>query len=493
MRSCRNPRASTSENNPRDLDSQEVSPSPQGVGESGSGPSKRSLRGRSGCLNCRRRRKKCDESKPSCAKCRRLDEVCEWDSGLSFRLSCLSADHPSMMAGNTAAASGSVLQIVDVTFDSITHQCKELLNGQELVTAESNVEYGNSIPADQQGNAALLWEPEGATGNGQTLSNSQTPLVAAHTHEMISPVSSQFGRLDAQTTDTANVHQSHRFDLGDDETQRNVTFQNSLSSVDNTVSAVTMPTIREDDHLLSRSLAELEPLDYLTDRDAFQGFGDSLWPPLSNRRASSIMDADHVLAESPDTYAMYYPNATYRQLHTTLYNHMVETARGTGLTRTGTPESDKPQHNALNRDTSTHVSQWEQPQPESSTPINLPKGMTARREIELWRNYLDEIALWLDMFDNDRHFQVHLPLLAQSSEPLRFSVLALSARQIERRDPDKPYTESLGLYQEAIGLVARELEGMSTAVITSCVLLCVLEMMSCTLKTLHARHTAYVN
>jgi hypothetical protein len=105
--------------------------------------------------------------------------------------------------------------------------------------------------------------------------------------------------------------------------------------------------------------------------------------------------------------------------------------------------------------------------------------MTVRREMELWRNYLDEIALWLDMFDNDRHFQIQLPILAQNSEALRLSVLALSARQIERRDPDKPYTESLALYQEAIRLIAAKLESMSTEVIGSCVLLCVLEMMSC--------------
>jgi hypothetical protein len=158
---------------------------------------------------------------------------------------------------------------------------------------------------------------------------------------------------------------------------------------------------------------------------------------------------------------------------------MVDTARGTGLTRTGTPESDKSQPNDADRTTLRPATQWVPPEPDTSTRCNLPKGMTVRREMELWRNYLDEIALWLDMFDNDRHFQIQLPILAQNSEALRLSVLALSARQIERRDPDKPYTESLALYQEAIRLIAAELESMSTEVIGSCVLLCVLEMMSC--------------
>ncbi|THZ19920.1 hypothetical protein D6C90_09653, partial [Aureobasidium pullulans] len=237
-----------------------------------------------------------------------------------------------------------------------------------------------------------------------------------------------------------------------------------------------LPTIREDDHLLSFTLPELESLDYLTDRDPFQFFGDSLWPPMTGE-ANTLLDMDHVPAESPDMYAMYYPNATYRELHTTLYNAMVDTARGTGLTRTGTPDSDKSQK-AANHEPVNHTPQWGTLQRDPATVGKLPKSMTVRRETELWRNYLDEIALWLDMFDNDRHFQIHLPLLAQSSEPLRLSVLALSARQIERRDPNKPYTESLALYQEAIRLIAAELESMSTEVIGSCVLLCVLEMMS---------------
>ncbi|KAH6714633.1 hypothetical protein BKA61DRAFT_361617 [Leptodontidium sp. MPI-SDFR-AT-0119] len=37
-------------------------------------------RGRSGCDGCRRRKKRCDESKPDCAACRRLGKRCEWPS-----------------------------------------------------------------------------------------------------------------------------------------------------------------------------------------------------------------------------------------------------------------------------------------------------------------------------------------------------------------------------------------------------------------------------
>ncbi|KAH0341418.1 hypothetical protein KCU81_g6242, partial [Aureobasidium melanogenum] len=350
--------------------------------------------------------------------------------------------------------------MVDVVFDLDTHECKEFLNGQEYSTAEDTHE--NEVSTSHENDSGTFsWDMDLAVdGTTESLPQDQT-LVRRFTNDHISPRFQRVSILIPESHENNSVDNSRRsnsFAAGEGEAQHHVTFQTPLHPSDDPMSTGSLPVIREDDHLLSFSLPELDSLDYLTNRDAFPTFGDSLWPTMSNEETNALMEVDHVPAESPDIYAMYYPNATYRELHTTLYNHMVDTARGTGLTRTGTPESDDSQH-----------------------------SMTVRREMELWRNYLDEIALWLDMFDNDRHFQIHLPILAQNSEPLRLSVLALSARQIERRDPDKPYTESLALYQEAIRLIAGELESMSTEVIGSCVLLCVLEMMSSSPKD-WARH-----
>ena len=138
--------------------------------------------------------------------------------------------------------------------------------------------------------------------------------------------------------------------------------------------------------------------------------------------------------------------------------------------RRGTPES-------LPQDT-TFVANA---QPEIEQPIqtrsSMP-GLSAQREQELWANYIDEVTDWLDMLDNQNHFKTVLPSIAHTSEHLRLSILALSSRQLERKDPNRPYIESLGLYAEAIKLINYDLPSMSTAVIASCVLLCVLEMMS---------------
>lgn len=92
----------------------------------------------------------------------------------------------------------------------------------------------------------------------------------------------------------------------------------------------------------------------------------------------------------------------------------------------------------------------------------------------------------LDKFDNQRRFVRVLPPLAREHPHLRFSMLALSARQLERKFPDRPAT-SLGLYQEAIHQLVPQLQTRTTTVVASCVVLCVLEMMSCKLQTVLAR------
>jgi hypothetical protein len=83
------------------------------------------------------------------------------------------------------------------------------------------------------------------------------------------------------------------------------------------------------------------------------------------------------------------------------------------------------------------------------------------------------------MFDNHRHFASTFPQMAKSSTHLRYSILALSARQLERQQNRKSQSESLYLYQEAIHLLLPELGSKTTPVIASCVILCVLEMLSC--------------
>lgn len=61
-------------------------------------------------------------------------------------------------------------------------------------------------------------------------------------------------------------------------------------------------------------------------------------------------------------------------------------------------------------------------------------------------------------------------------------MLALSARQLELKENTRPTDRSLALYQEAIHQLLPHLSTRSTSVIATCVILCVLEMLSCSPK-----------
>lgn len=98
------------------------------------------------------------------------------------------------------------------------------------------------------------------------------------------------------------------------------------------------------------------------------------------------------------------------------------------------------------------------------------------------------------MFDTALHFTIHIPILANHSAPLLYALLAVSARHIERKSPNQSSSttannatnaasatatyDSLSLYQSSISLLKPVLEARDPNVLASCVILCVLEMMS---------------
>jgi len=82
------------------------------------------------------------------------------------------------------------------------------------------------------------------------------------------------------------------------------------------------------------------------------------------------------------------------------------------------------------------------------------------------------------MFDRQQHFQTKVPILAQSSAPLLYAILAISARQMERQKKLKGGQNSLHLYQESIRSLTPNLLALDPNIMATCVILCVLEMMS---------------
>ncbi|KAL1864914.1 hypothetical protein VTK73DRAFT_5600 [Phialemonium thermophilum] len=98
--------------------------------------------------------------------------------------------------------------------------------------------------------------------------------------------------------------------------------------------------------------------------------------------------------------------------------------------------------------------------------------------LQYLKNYVAKVAPWLDMFDSSGAFGIQIPILARSSPALLYAVLALSARQMERKERRKQAFDSLELYQEAIRLLTPLLQAHDEHIIPICVILCCLEMMS---------------
>ncbi|KAJ5440442.1 Protein of unknown function DUF3468 [Penicillium cf. griseofulvum] len=104
--------------------------------------------------------------------------------------------------------------------------------------------------------------------------------------------------------------------------------------------------------------------------------------------------------------------------------------------------------------------------------------LSSLRRIEYLNNYVGQVAPWLDMFDSQCTFRVQIPALARSFPALMNAILAISARQMERKEGIQNSFDSLELYQEAIRLLSPLLQMRDPKVVAACVLLCCLEMMS---------------
>ncbi|KAF2774504.1 C6 transcription factor [Teratosphaeria nubilosa] len=338
-------------------------------------PSVGKKRTRTGCLNCRRKRRKCDETKPRCEGCQARRETCEWGVKLSFRpenAQSMDIEHPSMRQAPTYAR-GHIFQIVDVTPEVIRDYFEESLP----ITDE--IEQRNSIrPVDG------------------------IPVVTPVPH-VESTSSTQAGFSPAIPTPSTA--------------------------------------------------------------------GNSSIPPRPSTSNFAFLSPTN-FSDSTFEDGIFLPGSEYQELHAQLRSRIIDTARSTAPSRPGTPDLE--QVNGL----SGALDEASDDGEESRRLAQL----TPEQEFVLWQNYIDEVAGWLDKFDNDRHFEMVLPMLAKSHSHLKFAILALSARQIERKERKLDYSCSLALYSHAIHLLSPLLNRRTPEILASCMVLAVLEMLSCSPK-----------
>ncbi|KAF4435738.1 hypothetical protein F53441_13442 [Fusarium austroafricanum] len=372
-------------------------------------------RTRSGCLNCRRKKRKCDEGRPACGTCRRRNESCEWGLKIAFRAEhaqCLNARHPSMrkMARRRPPRE---FEILDVTDEVIRDY-----NGAETDEEADEADCTHTqTSASGRSHLIVSERPSGINGY---VSVQRPPLV-----DTSSPTSQR--QTENAVADLLYFSQNGQ----------------SHSSV-------------EIDPALQVSI-ETVPIDIITE-----------YPYIDQMQAFT--------PEGVSEDGIFLPGSAYHELHSTLRNHLIQETRSTVPTRSTTPHIEvesAPRSVSLEETEVTIPIQEFQP---SQAPL-----LSQQEECTLWKNYFDEIAPWLDKFDRDRHFQQIIPTMSKDNDHLRYSMLALSARQLELKHT-LPTSRSLALYQEAIHMLLPHLPTRGTAVIATCVILCVLEMLSCSPK-----------
>lgn len=408
----------------------------------------KSLRTRTGCLNCRQRKRKCDEQRPSCGGCRKKKHPCSWGLKLSFRhenAQHLAGNHPSMRRFSR-------------------HRPKQY----EIVDVTSEVMRDYSLPPPSQRN--VVHDEHGAHFSAGRVAR-ENRLLTGYSGGV-------------QQTEIPALNEASRVDscaaVGASSTDPETPPMNGIVS----------PASRRQTEI---SVADLS--------DASQR-GQSIepthqsvhvrWDPMPVRSVADCDDLDHNQPFAPSrTYfedGVFLPGSAYHESHSILRQQLIKESIPNVSTRPATPSTK-----VSGQDTDL-CQDCNHDKPLGSVPDNLTAIskttqfiVSKEEECSLWRNWFANVAPWLDIFDMERHFQHTLPALAPSNDHLRCAILALSARQHELKRPANPTDRSLALYQEAVRLLLPELASRSTAAVASCVILSVLETLSCPPESWH-RH-----
>ncbi|KAJ5301063.1 uncharacterized protein N7443_006065 [Penicillium atrosanguineum] len=465
-----------------DIDNENGTPQVAPSNTKSESQNERKKRTRNGCLNCSRRRRKCDEIKPTCTGCKRRGDKCQWRMLGSFRdanIKVLESDHPSMSQGvdsskNKRQSRFKILNSIPTASRARgpTQQCDTIHPVGPQTISHSRSTSPPSQDTVNSGPAYVAIEPQTAShipranvDIGQALSPPLSGDASSHL--------SQYSHPSPHQSIDDNITHLHQLDANDQtpySTNINCDFQQQSIPDDASSHAYlnSSPEYVIDDLTALRSLTHSSQF-HSSVADSYQA-GPS--PPLF----------DHSIFSVPADFNndVFLPGSAYEALHTTLRNRQLWTARpdvpirrssGASIPQARTPSAFS------NANSSTEAER----RPSRSRPGRFFE-LSPEREHILWQNYLNEICSWLDMFDNNRHFASTFPQMAKNAPHLRYSCLALSARQLERQQNEKSQSESLFLYQEAIHLLLPELESKTTPVIASCVILCVLEMLSCNPK-----------
>ncbi|KAL7787460.1 fungal transcriptional regulatory protein [Trichoderma ceciliae] len=188
-------------------------------------PKARIRRVQTGCLMCKRRKKKCDETKPRCGDCRRLCLDCAWpaerskdkSAGTAVAMGVLGSVVTASMAAAESVAAGDILIKEPVVVDAIADVMTELIirggNSPALSSCSSSSSSGggshysldhhfSSLPHASSSSVndfelelsaeTADWNPHGSSPVGwhESITSYGSPLSDSHDSLTVSPMSS---------------------------------------------------------------------------------------------------------------------------------------------------------------------------------------------------------------------------------------------------------------------------------------------------------------
>ncbi|KAI8293137.1 Transcription activator AMTR1 [Colletotrichum sp. SAR11_240] len=373
---------------------------------------KKRTRTRTGCLNCRRKKRKCDEGRPACGGCSRRKERCEWGIKVTFRAEnaqTILQDHPSMRKARRPPPRRH-FEILDVT--------SEVIRDYHLPPGFHDYD---SEPEPEPSSLS----PPGGNGEGDR----RKSLEEDETKTFDSPVS--------YTTSTAGGHTASI--AGSNTAKRTLSSSGPSSAPTDPVAvsgfgSLLTPSTRRDDDTSDKGHAQTgDRMDFqaspssasqqlLTDNAVANliylsqgGGGAGQGPhdhhstttvsgiPITTLALDPLIDAPFEFMDQMFTPegsyedGIFLPGSAYHELHSTLRNHLIQEVRSNGPTRPGSPASGQNSRRRSIDASSGENSSAEAPEATGEiSSDHEPPFLPLEEECALWKNWVDEISPWLD-------------------------------------------------------------------------------------------------
>jgi Fungal specific transcription factor domain/Fungal Zn(2)-Cys(6) binuclear cluster domain len=468
-------------------------------------------RGRSGCFTCRQKHRRCDETHPICNYCRNRKISCEWpkaahafvnfsaESGLhsknGHKVSFDStksnmASHKNEGVAIHMEPSGTGER--EATVDSLRGQINTPGRGDTVSTnhrgSQRVVPMNDSRSNNDKDNTEQATNSEGfQPGSAKNSEASEREPQLGTNHESYRAVTvNGHDRVDTETdtimntineNDTTQVNASRTGSITS--SQRNSHPHTKYNVSEGSVLDQSSPFARSNHFniILQHQSPAASAIQVATPSSDFESpfagsphdsqaslLGSSSILSSSNDGSElvpgiSFSPADIAYQQSSGEPSEHDPTSPYSLLHNIFADYMVVRAGATTNNLPVTGDTSGPSR-ALS------------PQAEPSE-----KDLDDTAKCILLQNYINEVGPWLDMFDQKKHFTVQVPTMANDSLALFYAILAISSRQKERVESGYSSDITYRLYALSLHYLAPLInQPGDIATVTTCVVLCVFEM-----------------